>query len=163
MTLSQGELRALQRLADAEGEPLARVAGRLLRGALATHGTSLDRPPIGRRSGSDPVVPPQLQTTQLEMASEQSQTAEPGWLPPSRQRRAIDAMRHRYPADMASVPDDLGNDTAALERLAALALVRQQIDAGKHRDPRIELAFHDELGRTVRWVEERRRTIKRPR
>ena len=47
-------------------------------------------------------------------------------------------------------------DRAAAERLAALSVWRDQLDAGAHADPRVELMFSDELGRTARWLRERR-------
>ena len=48
------------------------------------------------------------------------------------------------------------DDRAGMERLAALSVWRDQIDAGAHADPRVELMFNDELMRTALWLKERR-------
>ena len=48
------------------------------------------------------------------------------------------------------------DDRAGTERLAALSVWRDQIDAGPHADPRIELTFSDELTCTAAWLREQR-------
>ena len=47
-------------------------------------------------------------------------------------------------------------DRAGNERLAALSVWRDQLDAGAHTDPRVELMFCDELTRTAAWIKQRR-------
>ena len=78
------------------------------------------------------------------------------WLPASACAAAVAQLSERYPADLPTVwmPDP--GDRAGNERLAALSVWRDQLDAGAHADPRVELMFIDELTRTAVWLKERR-------
>ena len=69
---------------------------------------------------------------------------------------AVAQLFERYPHDLNSLATPDSADRAAAERLAALSVWRDQLDAGAHADPRVELMFSDELGRTARWLKERR-------
>lgn len=144
LTLAVDERAALRAIAARRGEPEATTAARFVRAALAGDGAELDEPPQRRRG---PKPPPRR---------------EPGgdgcaWLPAGEHGGAVARLRDRYPSDLRHIPDRLGDDRALAERLAALSVWRAEIDAGLHRDPRVELAFSDELARTSCWLEERRR------
>ena len=147
VSLSRGERTALRELARRRSEPEATTAARLVRAGLADAGARLDEPPV-RRRGPGHVPRPK------------SAGAEPravAWLPTSACAPAVAQLTERYPLDLrATVMPDSG-DRAAAERLAALSIWRDQIDAGVHADPRTELMFSDELVRTARWLEERLR------
>ena len=145
LTLAVDERAALRAIAARRGEPEATTAARFVRAGLAGDGAELDEPPQRRRG---PKPPPRR---------EPSGGGGCPWLPPGEHGAAVARLRDRYPNDLRHVPDRLGDDRALAERLAALSVWRAEIDAGLHRDPRVELAFSDELARTSRWLEERRR------
>jgi hypothetical protein len=142
VSLSPGEHEALGALAAERREGLATTAGRLLRDALTGAGTALDEPPKRRGARTQP------------------QAAEPAgalWLPTQQRAAAILALRDRYPHDLRAVGDDYQRDPVVAESLAALSVWRDELDAGLHRDPRLELAFGETLMRFGRQAEERRR------
>lgn len=140
ITLSVDERGALTELARRRSEPPSTTAARLVRAGLGEQGAVLDLPPKRRRgpspAGDAPVVP---------------------WLPPSARRVAIEALQDRYPYELRGTPPDLDADRLAAERLAALTVWRDEIDAGFRPDPREELAFSAELSAVGRWLEERGR------
>lgn len=144
LTLALGERAALRAIAARRGEPEATTAARFVRAGLSGDGAELDDPPQLRRGPQPPQRDPG--------ASNRCR-----WLPAGEHSAAVARLRERYPNDLRHVPDRLGDDRALAERLAALSVWRAEIDAGQHRDPRVELAFSDELARTSRWLEERRR------
>ena len=147
VSLSRGERDALRELAARRGEPEATSAARLVRAGLADAGAALDAPPA-RRRGPQALHPPERAA-----ADEQA----PSWLPPSRCAAAIAALRERYQFELRGLPAELTGDRLLAERLAALSAWRDELDAGLHRDPRMELAFGAELVSLARWVEERSR------
>jgi hypothetical protein len=142
VSLSPGEHEALAALAAERREGLATTAGRLLRDALTGAGATLDPPP--KRRGAR--TPPQA-------------TEPPGalWLPTQQRAAAILTLRDRYPHDLRAVGDDYQRDQLIAESLAALSVWRDELDAGLHRDPRLEIAFGETLMRFGRQAEERRR------
>jgi hypothetical protein len=148
VSLSRGERDALRELAVRRSEPEATTAARLVRAGLADAGAHLDPPPKRRRGPSRSAAP----TT--ANGREQRDVA---WLPASVCATAVAQLSERYSLDLrdAVMPDS--SDRAAAERLAALSVWRDQLDSGAHPDPRVELMFSDELARTARWLEERRR------
>lgn len=142
VSLSPGEHEALRALAAERREGLATTAGRLLRDALTEAGATLDAPPKRRGVRTPP------------------QAAEPAgalWLPTQQRAAAIIALRDRYPHDLRAVGDDYPRDPVIAESLAALSVWRDELDAGLHRDPRLEIAFGETLMRFGRQAEERRR------
>lgn len=141
VSLSQGERDALRELAQRRGEPPATTAARLVRVGLADAGAYLDTPPARRRGPRTPA----------------GETTSPSWLPPAARAAAIDALRDRYPHELRGAPDDLTADRLVAERLAALSVWRDELDAGLRRDPRDELAFGAEVAALARWLEERSR------
>jgi len=141
MTLSAGERRALRELAERRSEPPATTAARLVRTGLADAGAALDTPPTGRRG-------PKTQAPE-----EQG----PAWLPASARGNAIQALRERYPYELRAAPDDPQADRPVAERLAALSVWRDELDAGLRPDAREEIAFSAELSGLARWLEERGR------
>jgi len=145
MTLAVDERAALRAIAARRGEPEATSAARFVRAGLAGDGAELDEPPQRRRG---PKTPPRREPRAGDGCP---------WLPAGEHTAAVARLHDRYPSDLRHVPDRLGDDRALAERLAALSVWRAEIDAGLHRDPRVELAFSDELARTSRWLEERRR------
>jgi len=147
VTLSRGERDALRELAVHRSEPEATTAARLVRAGLADAGARLDAPPKRRRGPARPA----------NTTPGGADPAGAAWLPASACAIAVTQLSERYPLDLrdAMMPD--ASDRAAAERLAALSVWRDQLDAGAHHDPRVELMFSDELSRTARWLEERRR------
>jgi len=144
LTLALGERTALRAIAARRGEPEATTAARFVRAGLNGDGAELDDPPQRRRGPQQP-------------QPESGVANRCPWLPAGGHSAAVVQLRERYPSDLRHVPDRFGDDRALAERLAALSVWRTEIDAGQHRDPRVELAFSDELARTSRWLEERRR------
>lgn len=140
ITLSVGECSALADLARRRCEAPSTTAARLVRAGLAEDGAVLDLPPKRRRG---------------PLASDD--TSKVPWLPPSARRAAIDALKDRYPYELRETPTDLDADRLAAERLAALTVWRDELDAGFRPDPREELAFAAELSGVARWLEERGR------
>jgi len=145
LTLAVDERAALRAIAARRGEPEATTAARFVRAGLAGDGAELDEPPQRRRG---PKHPPRREPSGGDGCP---------WLPAGEHSAAVARLRDRYPSDLRHVPEGLGDDRALAERLAALSVWRAEIDAGLHRDPRVELAYSDELARTSRWLEERRR------
>lgn len=141
VSLSDGERQALAELARRRSEPAATTAARLVRAGLADAGAILDTPPARRRSAQAP----------------DARTRAPAWLPPASRAAAVAALRERYPLEFRSAPDDLVTDRLVAERLAALSVLRDELDAGLRRDPREELAFSAEIAALARWLEERGR------
>lgn len=142
VSLSPGEHEALATLAAERREGLATTAGRLLRDALSAAGAALDASPKRRGARTSP------------------QAMEPAgalWLPAQQRAGAVVALRDRYPQDLRGVGDDYQRDQLIAESLAALSVWRDELDAGLHRDPRLEIAFGETLMRFGRQAEERRR------
>lgn len=119
---------------------MATTAARLVRAGLADEGAVLGAPPK-RRQG------PTSETGSVKVP----------WLPPGDRLPAIEALRDRYPHDLRAAGADLEHDRLAAERLAALTVWRDELDAGLRLDPREELAFAAELSLVARWLEERGR------
>ena len=141
ISLSEGDRRALRALAERRGEPPSTTAARLVRACLAEPGAILDAPPARRRGP----------------AAEDEDKRVPPWLPASRRAGAIEALRDRYPYELRGLPEDLSADRLVAERVAALSAWRDELDTGRGRDPRDELAFTAELTSFARWLEERGR------
>jgi hypothetical protein len=127
ISLAIGERDALQQLAHEAGEPIATIAGRLVRAALADRGAQLDPPPA-RRAGP---------------ARARSSKSRPA---PADPADGIDALRARYPHELRHLPADLDSDTYLAEQTAAFIAWRARLDAaGTDADPREALAFGYEL------------------
>src|SRR6266511_2877973 len=141
--LTPGERDALRQLAAAGSEPEARVAGRLLRAALADQGASLDQAPRYRV------------TTRRPDPVEHDGAA--AWLPPSARAAGIAALHERYPAELRHLSADPFADALVAEQLAALSVWRERLDDGQHDDPRMELAFAHELRDIAAWLQTRAR------
>lgn len=148
VSLSRGERDALRELAVCRSEPEATTAARLVRAGLADAGARLDAPPKRRRAPARRAAPSRANGTEPRAVA---------WLPASACAAAVAQLSERYPLELrdSAMPDP--GDRAGAERLAALSVWRDQLDAGAHADPRVELMFSDELARTARWLEERRR------
>jgi len=138
--LTPGERDALRQLAVAGREPDARVAGRLLRAALADAGAALDAAPRHRAGARRP-----------------EPAGAAAWLPPSTRAAGIAALRERYPAELRHLPADPVDDPFVAEQLAALVVWRERLDDGQHDDPRMELAFAHELRDLAAWLQTRAR------
>lgn len=145
VSLSAGEHETLGTLAAERREGLATTAGRLLRDALADAGAALDAPPQ-RRGGRRPA-----RSAALSGAL---------WLPAQQRAAAILALRERYPHDLRAIADGYQHDRLIAESLAAFSVWRDELDAGLHRDPRLEIAFGEALMRFGRQTEERRRRVR---
>ena len=140
ISLSVDERAALADLARRRGEGAATTAGRLVRAGLVGEGAVLDLPPKRRRGPVDP--------------DDESKVP---WLPPSARQAAIDALKDRYPHELRTTPADAMGDRLVAERLAALSVWRDELDAGFRPDPRDELAFGAEMNAVSKWLEERGR------
>ena len=141
VSLTPAERDALRELAARSQEPVARAAARLIRAGLEQTGAAVDAAPARRGgNGRDRVA-----------------ESAPAWLPPSRCALAISALRDRYPHELRHAPTDVERDRFVAEQLAALSVWRDQLDAGIHDDPRMELALGAELRSLSRWLEERAR------
>jgi hypothetical protein len=141
VSLSAGERDALRQLAVHAQEPESRTAARLIRAGLADAGAALDSAP-SRRGGN---------------AARRRAGSGPPWLPSTKCAAGIRALRDRYPHELRHLPDDVERDRLVAEQLAALSVWRDQLDAGIHADPRMELALGAELRSLSRWLEERAR------
>jgi hypothetical protein len=125
----------LRELAAGAGEPLATLAGQMVRGGVAHAANdgkvrALKPPPVsvGRPDSRAPWLEPY--------------GGDPAW----RQEMwgAIVALHGRYPRCLEHLKDGWWNDDAHTETLCALAVWRAEIDdAGQ--DPREELAFQAQL------------------
>ena len=125
----------LQQLAVAAGEPLATLAGRIVRDGVAAAGAG------GKRQLARPS--PHVAGTPAER---------PAWLEPyggdpvwwREMWGSIVALHGRYPRHLEHLRDGWWEDEATAEALCALAVWRAEVD--QHgRDPREELAFHHQL------------------
>jgi hypothetical protein len=145
ITLDEHALAELTRRAQANREPVARTAARLVRdGLLSTQALASDTP-----------SPPTGNTDRG--------AGTPAWLEPGsgareRWRRktwaAVCALHERYPRQLQHLGESWWRDRAQVETLAALALWRSQLDAGASEDPRAELLFHDRLDQLDRHLRE---------
>ena len=125
----------LQQLAGGAGEPLATLAARTLRDALApggTRGNAITAKAPATADADAPARPPWLEPY----------GGDPDW------RRqtwgAIVALHARYPHQLEHLKQGWWNDEAQTETLCALAVWRAEID-DHGRDPREELAYHHQL------------------
>lgn len=140
ISLTVAERDELQQLAHAAGEPIATVAGRLVRAALADHGAQLDTPPA-RRAG-----PPRGRRGKRAAA------------PAAASAGSLDALRARYPRELRHLPANLDADTYLAEQTAAFIAWRGRLDAaGTDADPREVLAFGYELDSFATRLQDRAR------
>lgn len=136
ISLTSDERAALKQLARRRSEPEATTAARLVRAGLTEDGACLERPPARRRgpdgdaNSAGPVVD---------------------------REAAIAMLTERYPVELLRPRMSMSDDVLLLERLAALARWRDQLDADAPAEPRAELAFHAELVAVSRWLDERQR------
>jgi hypothetical protein len=139
ISLDLHALAELRKRAEANKEPVARTAARLVRDGLLSHLTT--------RSQA-------TQDAQIAAAAASPQATElPSWIEPAARpqqwRRAlwatVTALQLRYPCALGRLPADWYADRALTEMIAALGQWRANLDAGEQRDPRAELLFHDRL------------------
>jgi hypothetical protein len=138
ITLDEHALAELGRRAQANGEPVARTAARLVRDGLLSTQT---------QAGVEPAP-----ATATRPAEDQD-TGLPGWLEPPDKREvwrrelwaSVCALAERYPGVFSTLVADWWTDRALIEVLGALSAWRSQLDAGQNPDPRAELLFHDRL------------------
>ncbi len=136
ISLAHGEHDALAQHAHTAREPIATVAGRLIRAALLDGGADLDTPPA-RRAGPT-----------------RARRAKPAAAPPPG-AEAIKRLQARYPAELRHTPTQ--PDAFVAEQLTALATWRDQLDTTQNPDPRAELAFGHELRTIAAWLQDRAR------
>jgi hypothetical protein len=140
----------LDELAANTGEPVARLAGQMVRQGIAEAATGGRVPPP--RAQPAPVV--------LEAPNEDEPEQRAPWLEPyggDREWRSwmwggIVALHGRYPTALADLKDGWWESEAHVETLCAMVVWRQWIDDAC-RDPREELAFQVNLsdyGHTLR-------------
>jgi len=139
ISLSTPTLDQLRAIASNTGEPVARVATRMLMSGLA-EGRSAHRTPS--RPAADEAD---------EVAREPTA---PPWLEPFddegrrlwRQQAWGDALAlyNRYPTALANLPESWWRDVDLFEIVCAMAAWRLNIDCAG-QDPRDELAFHHQL------------------
>ncbi len=136
ITLDEHALAELTRRAQANSEPVARTAARMVRdGLLSTHAHPAGEPPAPEdsvRGGGGGL---------------------PGWLEPAGERErwrrelwaTVVGLADRYPRVFSKLVADWWTDRQLVEVLGALGAWRSQLDAGENPDPRAELLFHDRL------------------
>ena len=140
ITLADDMAARLDELAAAAGQPIARVAGQLVRDGLRNPA------PAGHGGGSPP--------------ADELTSARAPWLEPyggNREWRqftwgSILALSGRYPDELKWLKDGWWTDESLVETLCAFTLWRQMLDDGG-RDPREELEFQlniVEFGRRLR-------------
>ncbi len=138
ITLPDGLAAQLDELAANTGEPVARLAGQMVRQGIAEADTSEHVPAAHAQSA--PVV--------LDTCNEDESEQRAPWLEPyggDREWRSwmwggIVALHGRYPTALADLKDGWWESEAHIETLCALVVWRQVID-DTCRDPREELAF----------------------
>lgn len=139
ITLDEHALAELARRAQANGEPAARTAARMVRdGLLSTQAHTASEQPTPGDANRD--------------AKGKGQGL-PGWLEPQGERErwrrelwaAVCALAERYPRVFSKLVADWWTDRQLVEGLGALSAWRSQLDKGEHPDPRAELLFHDRL------------------
>jgi hypothetical protein len=139
ISLSTTTIDQLRALADGTGEPVARVAARLLMSGL-TDGRSASRTPRRPQTldvdeaDHEPTVPPWLEPFDDE---ERRLWRRQAW------GDAL-ALYDRYPTALANLPESWWRDADLFEIVCAMAAWRLHIDCAG-QDPRDELAFHHQL------------------
>jgi predicted transcriptional regulator len=150
ITLPDGLAAQLDELATNAGEPVARLAGQMVRQGIAEAATGEHVPPPYAHPA--PVV--------LDTHNEDESDHRAPWLEPyggDREWRSwmwggIVALHGRYPTALASLKYGWWESEAHVETLCAIVVWRQLIDDAC-RDPREELAFQVNLsdyGETLR-------------
>jgi hypothetical protein len=148
ITLSDSTTDELRSAAEAGGEPMARLAARLISAGLAAGGEEPKPEPSRPRADRDTA------------GGHPSRNRRARWVEPFENelewRRdmwaAIVALRERYPRELGHLKDEWWEHRAHVETLCALAVWRDWIDQAAD-DPREELVFHSQLeeyGRTLR-------------
>jgi hypothetical protein len=139
ITLDEHALAELSRRAQANGEPAARTAARMVRdGLLSTHAHTAGEQPTPEDSGRD---------------SKGGGQGLPGWLEPPGERErwrrelwaTVVGLAERYPRVFSKLVADWWTDRQLIEVLGALGAWRSQLDRGEYPDPRAEILFHDRL------------------
>jgi hypothetical protein len=144
ITLDEHALSELTRRAQANSEPVARTAARMVRdGLLSTQAhTAAEQP-----------APERPKRAAKGERSAGSGSGMPGWLEPPGERErwrrelwaSVCALRERYPRVFSKLVADWWTDRQLIEVLGALGAWRALLDAGENPDPRAELLFHDRL------------------
>jgi hypothetical protein len=151
IVLSASERDALAQLARGHGEPLARVAARAVRSFLSSQADGLGAAPARRQPrppGSSAATPPWLP---------REHAPESWW---TERLKVVAGMQRRYPAELAALPAEWRDDALIAEQLLARATWRDQLDAGVHDDPRMELAFASALLAFARQLDGRRARLR---
>jgi hypothetical protein len=138
ITLDEHALAELGRRANANDEPIARTAARLVRDGLL----STEAQAGGEESAQSARRPVPGQVP-----------GPPAWLEPIDRREvwrrelwaAVCALAERYPGVFSKLVADWWRDRALVEVLGALSAWRVALDSGEDVDPRAELLFHDRL------------------
>jgi hypothetical protein len=137
ITLPDPIMAQLEELATSNGEPVSRVAARMVCNEIA----GLDG------AGRGPVSAPELPGTYDDDPDRRAPWIEPFMGDPewrSQMWGSIVALHGRYPRELEHLKDGWWDDTAHLETLRALVVWRDWIDQAAD-DPRHELAFHAQL------------------
>jgi hypothetical protein len=132
ITLRDSERDALAMLAQRAREPEATTAARLIRAALIDNGATLDAAVRSRSAGPRGSGGP-------------GPDGAAGWLPPARRAASIEELRDRYPDELRYLRAATLELPLVAEQAAALSVWREELDTGKHADPRMELAFANAL------------------
>jgi hypothetical protein len=139
ISLSTPTFDQLRAIAGSTGEPVARVATRLLMSGLADgrsapHTPSRPAAPNVDEADHEPTVPPWLEPFDDE---ERRLWRRQAW------GDAL-ALYNRYPTALANLPESWWCDADLFEIVCAMAAWRLNIDCAG-LDPRDELAFHHQL------------------
>ncbi len=148
ITLPESTIGELRSAAAAGGEPMARLAARLISDGLAA-------------SGGEPKLDPLPHRADPDTSSEQPHHGRRArWIEPFDDKQewrremwgAIVELHARYPRELGHLKDGWWDHTAHVETLCALTVWRDWIDQVAD-DPREEFIFHAQLedyGRTLR-------------
>ena len=138
ITLPDPTMAQLQELARSHGEPVSRVAARMVcdqvAGRRATN-TARETTPVSPAEGA--AQDPDRRAPWIEPFM-----GDPGWR--AQMWGSIVALYGRYPRELGHLKDGWWDDTAHVETLCALVVWRDWIDEAAD-DPRHELAFHAQL------------------
>jgi hypothetical protein len=136
ITLPDSTLAGLRAAAKDCGEPMARVATRLISDGLAA-GTRAPEPPPHEPAAPRPDPGPDRRAAWLEPFDDAQDWRRDMW-------GAIVALHGRYPRQLGHLKDGWWDHTAHVETLCALVVWRDWIDQTGD-DPREELLFHAQL------------------
>lgn len=136
ITLTDSTLAELRSAAKDRGEPMARLATRLVSTGLSGSNREQEPPRVRAGDAERPDLGADRRAPWLEPFEGEQEWRRDMW-------GAIVALHGRYPRDLGHLKDGWWEHTAHVEMLCALVVWRDWIDQAD--DPRDELLFHAQL------------------